>query len=111
LSKGVLSHRNARSFGAREPVHQSRETEHSSRCGREVEFDMIDSLVRARDIYAGDVDRVPLISIGETKFFDLVKRGAFPPPDCRIGGAVLWRLSTVQGWIAAQCADAAKEST
>ncbi len=67
---------------------------------------MTDALVRARDIYSGDADRVPLISIGKTKFFDLVKRGAFPPPDCRIGGAVLWRLSTVQTWISAQCADA-----
>lgn len=59
----------------------------------------MDALVRARDIYSGNSDRRPLVSIGRTKFFDLVKTGKFPTPDVRIGRAVFWKLSTVQVWI------------
>jgi predicted DNA-binding transcriptional regulator AlpA len=64
---------------------------------------MVDVLVRARDIFAGQAGRPPLIAIGRTKFFNLIKSGEFPPADARIGGAVLWRLSTVQDWIESTC--------
>lgn len=64
---------------------------------------MVDLLVRARDIFAGTAGRPPLVAIGKTKFFDLVKSGSFPPADARVGGAVLWKLSTVQKWIEATC--------
>ena len=64
----------------------------------------MDALVRARDIFSGTAGRSPLISIGRTKFFALVKSGQFPPPDARVGGAVLWRLSTIQKWIDSVCA-------
>ena len=63
----------------------------------------MDALIRARDIFAGNAGRPPLLSIGRTNFFGLVKAGKFPPPDARIGGAVFWRLSTVKSWIDATC--------
>ena len=66
---------------------------------------MVDILVRARDIFAGTAGRPPLVAIGKTKFFDLVKSGSFPAADARVGGAVLWKLSTVQKWIDATCAE------
>jgi len=64
---------------------------------------MVDILVRAKDIFAGVAGRPPLVAIGKTKFFSLVKTGDFPPPDARIGGAVVWKLSTVQRWISEAC--------
>lgn len=64
----------------------------------------MDALLRAVDIYAGRGGRSPLISVGKTKFFAMIKDGEFPPPDARVGGAVLWRLSTIQKWIDSVCA-------
>lgn len=63
----------------------------------------MDALLRAGDIYSGRGGRSPLISIGKTKFFAMLKAGEFPLPDARVGGAVLWKLSTVQRWIEETC--------
>jgi predicted DNA-binding transcriptional regulator AlpA len=52
-----------------------------------------DARLRLRDIL-GLHGRPPLLSIGRTKFYALVKSGKLPAPD-KIGSASVWRFGNL----------------